>query len=143
MQLADAYPVYITRDLAGSVAFYTSVLGFTPVFESSWFVYLRSAGEPPRALAFMDESHPSTPPSPRAFDGSGGFLTLEVADVDAAYAAAIAAGARAELRPRDEPWGQRRFGLVDPNGMWVDLVQQIEPAPGFWAPYLPSAATAA
>lgn len=29
----------------------------------------------------------------------------------------------------------RGFGLVDPNGMWVDVVQQIEPQPGFWEPY--------
>jgi hypothetical protein len=34
---------------------------------------------------------------------------------------------------KDEPWGQRRFGLFDPSGMWVDVVQQIEPVPGYWA----------
>lgn len=33
---------------------------------------------------------------------------------------------------RDEPWGQRRFGVYDPAGVWLDVVQQIEPAPGFW-----------
>lgn len=37
---------------------------------------------------------------------------------------------------RDEPWGQRRFGLYDPSGTWVDVIQQIEPAPGFWDNYL-------
>lgn len=36
----------------------------------------------------------------------------------------------------DEPWGQRRFGLFDPAGMWVDVVEQIEPAPGFWDRYM-------
>ena len=35
----------------------------------------------------------------------------------------------------DEPWGQRRFGLVDPNGMYVDVVEQTEPQPGFWERY--------
>jgi hypothetical protein len=38
---------------------------------------------------------------------------------------------------KDEPWGQRRFGIVDPAGMWIDVVQQTEPAPGFWEPYMP------
>ena len=35
----------------------------------------------------------------------------------------------------DEPWGQRRFGIRDPAGVWVDVVEQIEPAPGFWDQY--------
>ncbi|HEX7813285.1 MAG TPA: hypothetical protein VF460_15370 [Burkholderiales bacterium] len=32
---------------------------------------------------------------------------------------------------RDEAWGQRRCGLFDPSGLWVDVVQQIEPARGY------------
>jgi hypothetical protein len=32
--------------------------------------------------------------------------------------------------------GQRRFALRDPAGTWLDIVEQIEPAPGFWDPYL-------
>ena len=31
---------------------------------------------------------------------------------------------------RDEPWGQRRFALLDPAGMWVDIVQHIQAEPG-------------
>ena len=38
---------------------------------------------------------------------------------------------------KDEPWGQRRFALVDPSDTWVDVVQHIDSAPGFWDPYLP------
>ena len=30
---------------------------------------------------------------------------------------------------RDEPFGQRRFGLFDPAGVWIDVVEQIEPEP--------------
>jgi hypothetical protein len=28
--------------------------------------------------------------------------------------------------------GPAAFGLYDPSGTWVDVVQQIDPAPGFW-----------
>jgi hypothetical protein len=27
---------------------------------------------------------------------------------------------------------ERRFAAVDPGGMWVDVVEQIEPEPGWW-----------
>lgn len=30
-----------------------------------------------------------------------------------------------------KPCGQRRFGVLDPSGMWVDVVEQIEAAPEF------------
>jgi hypothetical protein len=37
---------------------------------------------------------------------------------------------------KDEPWGQRRFALVDPAGAWVDVIQTIDPVPGFWDKYV-------
>jgi len=40
------------------------------------------------------------------------------------------------LSLRDEPFGQRRFGLFDPAGVWIDVVEQIESAPGWWDRYL-------
>jgi hypothetical protein len=40
------------------------------------------------------------------------------------------------LTLRDEPFRQRRFGLFDPTGVWIDVVEQIEPAPGWWGQYL-------
>jgi hypothetical protein len=40
------------------------------------------------------------------------------------------------LSLRDEPFGQRRFGLFDPAGVWIDVVEQIEPAAGWWDQYL-------
>jgi hypothetical protein len=40
--------------------------------------------------------------------------------------------------PGPEPFRQRRFGLFDPAGVWIDVVQQIEPAAGFWERYPPA-----
>ena len=40
------------------------------------------------------------------------------------------------LELKDEPLGQRRFAAVDPAGLWVDVVEQTEPAPGWWNEYL-------
>jgi len=37
---------------------------------------------------------------------------------------------------KDEPWGQRRFALYDPAGAWVDVIQTIDPVPGFWDKYV-------
>jgi catechol 2,3-dioxygenase-like lactoylglutathione lyase family enzyme len=136
MRLADAYPVIVTARLAACRDFYTRWLGFQILFEASWFVYLASAGEPARGVAFMAPDHPSQPPGPERFSGEGVFLTFQVEDARAEFERLRAAGAPIAYELRDEPWGQRRFALRDPAGTWLDVVEQIEPAPGFWDPYV-------
>jgi catechol 2,3-dioxygenase-like lactoylglutathione lyase family enzyme len=138
VELQDLYTVYITRDLQASRDFYVKYLDFDVVFEASWFVFLQSAGEQKFSLAFIDETHPSTPPSYGAFNGRGSFLTLQVANVDEIFQTLQAAGAPVTYTLTKEDWGQIRFGLTDPNGLYVDIVQQVEPIPGFWEKYLPS-----
>jgi len=64
------------------------------------------------------------------------FITVQVADANAEFERLIRDGFSVPFPLRDEPWGQRRFGLYDPSGTWVDVVQQIAPAPGFWDTYL-------
>jgi uncharacterized glyoxalase superfamily protein PhnB len=48
-------------------------------------------------------------------------LYLWVADVDATYAAALAAGASSESKPEDKPYGHRNAGVIDPAGntWWI------------------------
>ena len=116
--------------------FYVRWLDFAVVFEASWFVYLVAKGEYPFGIAFMAPNHPSQPPGPERFSGHGMFLTLQVEDAAAQYERLSAAGAPIAYSLHDEPWGQRRFALRDPSGTFVDIIEQIEPAPGFWDRYL-------
>jgi hypothetical protein len=37
---------------------------------------------------------------------------------------------------KQESWGQLRFALTDPNGLWIDVVEQTDPQPGWWDQYL-------
>ena len=48
-------------------------------------------------------------------------LAFDVEDCDAAYDAAVAAGARAFQPPQDRPWGERTAYLLDPDGALVEL----------------------
>ena len=51
----------------------------------------------------------------------GGALYLWVADVDGAYAKALAAGATSQTPPEDKPYGHRNAGVIDANGVtwWI------------------------
>ena len=116
--------------------FYATWFDFEVAFEASWFVLLTHRGEHPLSLAFMSPDHPSSPPSPGAHRGDGSFLTLQVEDATTEYDRLVEAGSPFALALTDEPWGQRRFGVIDPAGMWIDIVEQIAPVDGWWDPYV-------
>ncbi len=138
MRIVDSYPVVVTDALRECRDFYVARFGFEVAFEATWFVLLTHPGDRATSIAFMHTDHPSSPPSPGTFRGDGTFLTLQVEDATAEYDRVVEGGLRCDLPLTDEPWGQRRFGVVDPAGMWVDVVEQIEPKDGWWDPYVQS-----
>lgn len=137
IEYQDVYSVYITKDLKQSKEFYVTWLDFEVVFEASWFIYMQSKGVRKFSFALIDVKHPSTPPAYGAFNGSGSFLTLQVDDAKAVYNRLKEKKAPITYHLKKEDWGQLRFGLTDPNGLYVDVVQQIEPISGYWEKYLP------
>jgi uncharacterized glyoxalase superfamily protein PhnB len=69
--------------------------------------------------------------SPQTLGGSSTLLHLTVADVDAAFARAVAAGATALAEPEDQVHGNRHGTLVDPFGhrwMLSQVVEQLDVA---------------
>ncbi|GGU80389.1 glyoxalase [Streptomyces albospinus] len=105
--------------LAENRAFY-GLLGFEEVMNHGWVMTLASPANPTAQLTFMtrDESAPVAPD-----------LSIEVEDVDAAYAAVLASGARIVHPLQDEAWGVRRFFAVDPNGRVINVLGHRAPAP--------------
>lgn len=138
MKVRDLYPLITTPALFRARDFYVTHFGFDVLFEANWFVYLSGPGaEGTRGatLAFMHPDHPSNPPGPEAFNGLGMILTVEVDDAEAVFRRVSGGGAPILHPLTDEAWGQRRFMTRDPAGVLVDVVQQIEPAAGFWERY--------
>jgi len=135
MYIQDLYAIVVTDKRAECRDFYVRWFGFRIVFEASWFVYLAAAGAHPFGIAFMAPDHPSQPPGRQVFNGKGLLFTLQVEDVTAEFSRLSTGGAPIVHPLHDEPWGQRRFAVEDPSGTWVDVIQPIEPAPGFWERY--------
>jgi catechol 2,3-dioxygenase-like lactoylglutathione lyase family enzyme len=135
MKFTDRYPIIVTPHKNACRDFWARHLGLEVGFDSSWFCWL-AAPDGSLSIAFMTPDHPSAPPGPEAFAGTGLCFELQVEDAAAAFATFQARGGRAELPLTVEPFGQRRFGFRDPAGLWVDVVEQVEPAAGWWDRYL-------
>jgi catechol 2,3-dioxygenase-like lactoylglutathione lyase family enzyme len=56
-------------------------------------------------------------------------LAFEVRDCDAAFRAALDAGARSFRPPEDRPWGERTAYILDPDGALVELYTRPRPTP--------------
>lgn len=135
MKISDRYPIIVTEQKVACRDFWQQHFDLEVMFDSDWFVLL---GTPQQGsvVAFMTPEHPSSPPGSESFGGQGMCLEIEVEDARQALADAEKRGAQVDYPLTDEPYGQRRFSLRDPSGLWVDVVEQIEPAEGYWDRYM-------
>jgi catechol 2,3-dioxygenase-like lactoylglutathione lyase family enzyme len=129
MKIIALVPVIATYKLAESKEFYTRYLGFEPIFENDWYIQLRSSGNNPIDVAFVLPNYESRPPlfKPQ-FCGSGTIYTIEVEGADVEYKRLRSRGAPIAYDLHDEPWGERHFALMDPNGIPINISQMIKPA---------------
>jgi predicted enzyme related to lactoylglutathione lyase len=113
----------VTEKVRESKDFYVRLFGCEVLFEGEgdWFVLLQlGEGE----IGFMK---PNIPTQARVFQaplqGQGLWIAVDVDDADAQYERIQALGVPIDMPIRDEPWGDRHFVIVDPNGIGVDVVQ--------------------
>jgi catechol 2,3-dioxygenase-like lactoylglutathione lyase family enzyme len=125
MNFLDRYPIFVTPHMRACSNFWTRHLGFVEGFASDWIVWLTTE-DGSASIAFMTPDHPSAPPGPEVFPGSGMCFELQVESIEEALAEVLASGLTPEYPLTTEPYGQRRFGFHDPAGLWVDIVEQVE-----------------
>ncbi|WP_413104804.1 VOC family protein [Streptomyces sp. Inha503] len=89
------------------------LLGFEEVMNQGWIMTLASTTNPTAQISVLthDETGPVVPD-----------VSVEVDDVDAAYAAMCDSGAEIVHSLRDEEWGVRRFFVRDPNGRVINVL---------------------
>jgi catechol 2,3-dioxygenase-like lactoylglutathione lyase family enzyme len=122
MSIRRAMPVVITEEPAASRAFYEGVLGFRVVMEEDGLLMFASPSVPTTQLIVAWDSPTALDPAVRDVH-----LSVEVADVDAAHADAVAQGLEVVRPLQDEPWGIRRFFVREPSGRVVNVSSHIVP----------------
>jgi len=138
MKTTSYYPVLMVEDVTVTAAFYIEHFRFKPLFESDWYVHLQSSEDNSVNLGLVQGDHETIPQEGRGRT-SGLLINFEVADPDAVYKRAMAAGLPVLRSLRDEDFGQRHFITQDPNGVLIDVIKQIPPSAEFLAQYAPEA----
>jgi predicted enzyme related to lactoylglutathione lyase len=97
--------------------FYAGFLGFQIAMDMGWVITFASRSNPTSQVTVMrgEESgvvHPQ--------------MSIEVDNVNEAYAMAIKRNLKIVYPLTDEPWGVRRFFVVDPNGVVINLLSHTK-----------------
>ncbi|MFV8162368.1 VOC family protein [Mycobacterium sp. 134] len=112
MTVRRVMPVLTVSDIAATAAAYTRTLGLAEVMNHGWIVTLADS-EHRHQLSLMTEDA-TAPVNPS--------VSIEVDDVDAAYASAVEAGLEIVHPLSDEDWGVRRFFFADQSGNVVNVL---------------------
>ncbi len=117
----------ITENFAETKKFYIETLGFGVSFENDFYLLLHTPNHEAE-ISFLKPNHPSQKPifqSP--FQGQGVYFTLEVENVDSVYKEFQKKNIKITIPIRNEPWGDRHFAIVDPNGIGIDILTYNNP----------------
>jgi predicted enzyme related to lactoylglutathione lyase len=116
MRVRRIVPDFQAQDPAASTEFYAEVLGLEVAMDQGWIVTFAAPGNPTAQISVMRQDA-SASAEPDA--------SIEVDDVDAAYAAAQRLGCEILHPLTEEPWGVRRFFVRDPSGKVLNILTHV------------------
>ncbi|WP_078596116.1 glyoxalase/bleomycin resistance/extradiol dioxygenase family protein [Evansella clarkii] len=129
MKVLSFYPVILTNEVSQTAEFYECYFNFQVVFETDWYVSLKlQAFE----LGIVKSCHETIPTAIRNQNTKGLILNIEVENVNDHYNRLIRKSKLPNILPLcNEDFGQRHFITSDPNGVIIDVIQEIPPSSEF------------
>jgi PhnB protein len=122
-------PYLFIKGAAAAIEFYKNVFGATermrmPGPEGRVMHAELQIGD--SILMLADESPQMGALSPQTIGGSGSLISVYVADVDAAVAKAVAGGAKIVRPVKEQFYGDRTGGIIDPYGHIWSVATHVE-----------------
>ena len=121
MSIRRVVPNIKSKRLDESRKFYVDFLGFKVGMDMGFIVTFVSPSNPTAQISLLREEGGSAPHG----QGLDAHITVEVADVDDVHTRAVARGLEIVYPLTDEPWGVRRFCVVDPNGTILNIMSHV------------------
>jgi catechol 2,3-dioxygenase-like lactoylglutathione lyase family enzyme len=118
MNIRRVVPDIKSHRLAESRAFYVDFLGLELAMDMGFVMTFVSPSNPTAQITVLRDDGGAMPMPD---------VSIEVADVDEMYKRAIERGLEIVYPLTDEPWGVRRFFVVDPNGTILNVLSHTAP----------------
>ena len=111
---------FTTDKVQETKEFYEKYLGATTIFEKEGYVKLRFGN----TSTILELVAPQSPENKQS-DSTGLGFNILVEDVDLSYKKITSAKLDLVMPIEDHPWGERGFGIKDPNGLTIYIHQVI------------------
>ncbi|HEU4658883.1 MAG TPA: VOC family protein [Capillimicrobium sp.] len=111
MTISRAVPNIRSDRPAETRDFFVELLGFEVAMDLGWVATVASPTTRSAQVTIVGNDDPAAPG-----------ISVEVDDVDAVHAKAVARGDEIVYPLRDEEWGVRRFMLREPSGTVVNVL---------------------
>ena len=120
-----SYPIISSEKFSETVAFYEDHFGFTPKLEMDGFVVLEREDMADVYLGIINCKHKALPEAHRK-PVTGLMLSYPVDNVIKFYDYAYHEGLTLLSEPNDALCGRKHFYVEDPNGVLVDVAENID-----------------
>ncbi len=132
MSVQAASTTIVTPHLKETRKFYEDHFNARPTFDCGWYVVLQldSHATDPKSTRHYDLCLMEPQEGMQSFAG-GAVMNLQVANADDTHARFIRAGISPAIPLKDNPWGDRGFGVLDPSGLMVYCYHAIAPSPEY------------
>jgi catechol 2,3-dioxygenase-like lactoylglutathione lyase family enzyme len=117
MSIRRIVPDIASDRMDESREFYVGFLGLEMAMNMGWIMTFVSPANPTAQVTVLQRKA-SSEPHPD--------MTVEVSDVDAVHRRALDRGLEIVYPLTHEPWGVRRFFVVDPNGVVLNVMSHRE-----------------
>jgi predicted enzyme related to lactoylglutathione lyase len=119
MDIRRIVPNISSEQMEKSREFYADFLGLKLVMDMQWILTFASISNPTAQISILQKDVSKT-------SDQDVTISIEVADVDISYAKAVSFGYKIIYPLTNEPWGVRRFGVEDPNGISLNIMCHIK-----------------
>jgi uncharacterized glyoxalase superfamily protein PhnB len=126
MNTISVSAAFTTKNVEATRDFYVKYFGAKVTFDCGWYINLEF-GNPCSTLQFMSVQQPHH----KLSSSDGLMYNFKVNEVDAEHKRLSAAGLPVIIPLENHPWGDRGFGVQDPNGIALYVYQEMEPSAEF------------
>ena len=126
MNVSSVSAAFTTDKVPATRDFFVKHLGARVTFDCGWYVNLEF-GIPQATLQFMAPKQPHHQLS----KSDGLIYNIQVLEVNVEHDRIAKAGLKIVIPLEDHPWGDRGFGIQDPNGITLYLYEEREPTAEF------------
>ena len=120
-----SYPIICTEKFVQTVAFYEDHFGYVSAFELDGFVILQREDWPNMYLAVIDSNHSALPEEYRQ-PSKGMILNMPIRNAAETFDDVYYDGLDILSPPRDAMCGRKHFFVSDPNGILLDLAENVD-----------------